>query len=423
MGQNPATTQEMNASSTCVRILEFDGDCDVDDEESRRHRRTIVIYVLMRHLHRSSYRIGPLSTDLVKRWRARRDLLSVAPMMDVTDRYFRYMMRLLTKRTRLYTEMFVDDTLLNAGDDFLNRFLDYEDVQHPVAVQLGGSDPEKLAAVAEICSDRKYDEINLNCGCPSSRVSKHMFGARLMLDPHRVRKICYAMIRRVGHKCPVTVKCRLGADDRDSYEELCEFVRIVASSGVHHFIVHARKCLLSGLSTKQNRSIPPLKYDWLRRLKRDFPDLRISLNGGVKTLDHAAELLGVPASPFAPVDDVSLPTHDFWALDSVMIGRGAWKAPWEFADADRRIFGEARNPTDGRSRRDVVREFVEVAEDRWDLGPRESLNVLKPVCSLLKGQPGSALFRRFVHREASKGTRSDLSKLIEEGFCLMDSGA
>jgi tRNA-dihydrouridine synthase A len=193
-----------------------------------------------------------------------RDLLSIAPMMDVTDRHYRTFMRNLTRHTKLYTEMYAADTLLAQGGQhyLLDHFLGFDRVQHPVAAQLGGDSPDKLAECTDVCRRWGYDEVNLNCGCPSTRAVASCFGAKLMLEPERVREITSAMRRRVassGSDCPVTVKCRLGVDERDSYEQLCGFVRAAAAAGVTHFILHARKCLLDGLSTRQNREVPELR--------------------------------------------------------------------------------------------------------------------------------------------------------------------
>eukprot|EP00939_MAST-03C_sp_MAST-3C-sp1_P002863 g2863.t1 len=389
-------------------------------------------------------RAGPLAFRYAKTWGFDRDMLSIAPMMEVTDRPYRFFMRLLTKRTRLYTEMVVGDMLTRQTEERMVRKLYYDRVQHPIAVQLGGNDPEVTGKAAELSRRFGYDEVNLNCGCPSSRVSKGMFGAKLMLDPHRVRRICSEMIRRVGHDTPVTVKCRLGADDCDSYEELCNFIKVVATSGVHHFIVHARKCILSGLSTKQNRSIPPLRYDWLYRLKQDFPDLRISLNGGVKTLDHAAKILHVPTSVArttsketarggggggaeisAKWDEASMfVDHDYRELDSVMLGRAAWHTPWIFADADRRMFG-SKNPLSGQSRNDVVREYCSYVEDRISSDP-DHLQIkpgtfAKPICNLYSGISGTAKFR--AHMRTNMRNSHDFTAVVEEALGFLSKEA
>jgi tRNA-dihydrouridine synthase len=216
------------------------------------------------------------------------DVLSVAPMMEWTTRHYRFLARLLSRRTRLYTEMVVANTLLfsphSAG------FLRFSEAERPVACQVGGSDPAALAAAAVLVERAGYDEVNLNCGCPSPRVAgKGAFGASLMFSPELVRDCVAAM--RAAVRIPVTVKCRLGADDLDSYEAFSHFVRTVASGGCSHFIVHARKCLLKGLDPKGNRTVPPLRYTWVQRLALEEPGLRVSINGGVLGLAQAEQLL------------------------------------------------------------------------------------------------------------------------------------
>jgi tRNA-dihydrouridine synthase A len=334
-------------------------------------------------------------------------------------------MRMITKRTRLYTEMYVDKTLLyQKTPEDLAKFLRFDRVQHPIAVQLGGNDPESLGKAAELCREYKYDEIDLNCGCPSKTVSKNMFGAKLMLRPHLVRRICHEMIRRVGHDTPVTVKCRLGADDCDTYEELLDFVRIVKTCGVEHFIFHARKCLLNGLSTKKNRSVPPLKYDWVHRLKKEFPDLRVSLNGGVKSLDVTARELNLSqsSSSSSSSSPVSSFPHNRTDLDSVMIGRGAWHNPWMLSNVDTKIFGEKKNPSSGRSRRDVILEYSDYVErlideaDPKQRKPRIS-TFTGPVANLVKGIPGGKQFKHYIFKNlTTKSQRTDFKNVMYEGF-------
>ncbi|KAH9091434.1 hypothetical protein Ae201684P_010980 [Aphanomyces euteiches] len=294
--------------------------------------------------------------------------LSVAPMMDWTDRHYRFMMRQITRKTLLYTEMVVDETLMHQKHN-LDYFLGHDAAEYPLALQLGGNDPETLGEVAKMAAAYgNFHEINLNVGCPSPKVSKRCFGARLMLDPILVRDICYEMRRQVT-STPITVKCRLGVDDFDSYEYLHKFVTTVASSGVTEFTVHARKCWLDGLrlSPHENRTVPPLNYASVGRLKADFPDLKIMLNGGVASIQHAAELL----------EDSSL------NVDGVMIGRAAYNTPWNFCDADRLLFGES-NP--GLSRRQVVANYLDYAEDmqeRWGK-VRSSGQYAMPTSLLLK---------------------------------------
>ncbi|HEX7965927.1 MAG TPA: tRNA dihydrouridine(20/20a) synthase DusA [Gammaproteobacteria bacterium] len=240
----------------------------------------------------------------------------VAPMMDYTDRHFRYFIRLMSRHTRLYTEMLTTGALLH-GDP--RRFLEFHPAEHPLALQLGGSEPDALAACARLAADYGYDEVNLNAGCPSDRVQQGRFGACLMNEPGLVKECVTAMA--AASPLPVTVKTRIGVDQRDSYEELADFVGVVAEGGCRVFIIHARKAWLKGLSPKENREIPPLRYDVAERLKRDFPALTVVVNGGVQTLDAMERHLG--------------------AFDGVMVGREAVSNPYLFADVDRRFFDPA----------------------------------------------------------------------------------
>lgn len=221
---------------------------------------------------------------------SRGDVLSIAPMMEYTDRHFRFLMRLLTRRTRLYTEMVVDSTLIHSPQ--AKGYLRFSPEEHPIACQLGGSSPSSLAAAARLVEEMGYDEVNLNCGCPSPKVAgKGCFGAALMLTPEVVRDCVAAMRNSVS--IPVTVKCRLGVDKIDSYEAFREFVTTVSSAGCQHFMIHARKCLLKGLDTKGNRTVPPLKYAWVQRIALEFPHIRFSLNGGITSWKQAEQLLAL----------------------------------------------------------------------------------------------------------------------------------
>ncbi len=240
--------------------------------------------------------------------------LSVAPMMDWTDRHCRVLHRSLTSRALLYTEMLTTGAILH-GDRA--RLLAFDPLEHPVALQLGGSDPADLAAAARIGEAEGYDEINLNVGCPSDRVQSGRFGACLMREPELVAEGMAAMIAAV--RVPVTVKCRIGVDDQDPEESLFRLVDLSAAAGVTRFIVHARKALLQGLSPKQNRDVPPLNYPLVYRLKRERPDLHISINGGIASLDEADAHLAY--------------------VDGVMIGRAAYHTPAMLAEVDRRVFG------------------------------------------------------------------------------------
>ena len=297
--------------------------------------------------------------------------LSVAPMMEWTDRHERYFLRLLTRRTLLYTEMIATGALLH-GD--AARHLRFDPAEHPVAVQLGGSDPAALADCAAMAGDWGYDEINLNVGCPSDRVQAARFGACLMEEPALVRD-CVAAMRAATDK-PVTVKSRIGVDDRDSYDDLRGFVECVAESGCGTFIVHARKALLAGLSPKQNREIPPLHYEYVYRLKRDFPGLTVVLNGGVLSLDAAMDHAN--------------------RVDGVMIGRAAYRDPWLLSAVDGRVFGQA-GPV--ASRRDAVHAYLPYVRARLDEGvPLHAMT--RHILGLFNGRRGARRWRRYLSENA-----------------------
>lgn len=293
-----------------------------------------------------------------------RAVLSLAPMMEVTDRHFRHLLRGLTARTQLWTEMVVDATVHHSP--LLDRHLSFSPCEHPVVCQLGGNDPSSMAAAAEVVQSFGYDEVNVNCGCPSDRVQAGCFGAALMLQPDVVRRVTHEMRRRV--RIPVTVKCRLGADDCDTFDHVVGFVEAVRASGVRHVIVHARKCLLSGLSAKQNRSVPPLRYDWVFRLAARFPEMDFSLNGGVRTLREAEALLERRAWPSGEwaEDDPAGTGCKGGGLFSVMVGRGMWHDPWHWGDADRRLFG-VRNP--GLSRAEVLERYLSYVDRMEEAHP------------------------------------------------------
>ena len=299
--------------------------------------------------------------------------LSVAPMMDWTDRHERAFLRTISRRILLYTEMVTTGAILHGDRD---RFLGFEESEHPVALQLGGSEPADLAACAREGEARGYDEINLNLGCPSDRVQRGRFGACLMTEPALVADCVAAMIAAVA--IPVTVKTRIGVDDQDSYEALQAFVATVAEAGCRTFTIHARKAWLSGLSPKQNREIPPLRYEVVHALKRDFPDLQIVLNGGVMDLDEAEAHLT--------------------QVDGVMIGRAAYQSPYILAEADRRFFGETAEPL---SREAVVEAFLPYVERQLARGvPLKSIT--RHMLGLFNGLPGARAWRRHLAEEAHK---------------------
>jgi tRNA-dihydrouridine synthase A len=255
---------------------------------------------------------------------------SVAPMQEWTDRHDRYFLRLISRRALLYTEMIVADAVLRGPRE---RLLAFTAAERPLALQLGGADPAKLAAAAAAGEAFGYDEINLNVGCPSDRVAAGRFGACLMAEPETVAA-CVAAMRMVV-AVPVTVKCRVGIDDRDGYDDLRGFIDRVADAGCTSFVVHARKAVLGGLSPKQNREVPPLRYELVYRLKQERSDLEIVLNGGIRDWDQIARHLA----------------H----VDGVMVGREAYQNPWFLAEADRRIWGEVRPPP---SRLDVIEAML-----------------------------------------------------------------
>ncbi|MFT4099925.1 MAG: tRNA dihydrouridine(20/20a) synthase DusA [Burkholderiaceae bacterium] len=293
--------------------------------------------------------------------------LSVAPMMAWTDRHCRFFHRRLTRRTLLYTEMVTTGALLH-GD--VPAHLDFDASEHPLALQLGGSEPDDLAACARLAQRWGYDEINLNCGCPSERVRRGAFGACLMAEPLLVRDAVRAM--RDACELPVTVKHRIGIDRVESYEFVRDFVGTVAQGGVAAFIVHARNAWLQGLSPKENREIPPLRYELAYRLKTDFPSLTIVVNGGVVSFDQV---------------DVHR-RH----VDGVMIGREAYHNPWLLADADRRAFGEpaADDPID---RWRVAADMADYARSVVRRG--EPLrNVTRHLLGLFNGLPGARRWRQ-----------------------------
>ncbi len=294
-------------------------------------------------------------------------------MMEWTDRHCRVFLRAITKRTLLYTEMVHTGAILR-GD--AGRHLGHDPVEHPLALQLGGSNPADLAAAARMGRDYGYDEINLNVGCPSERVSAGRFGACLMAEPELVADCVAAMAEAVD--IPVTVKSRIGIDERDSYEELAVFIEAVAARGCRTFIIHARKAWLSGLSPKQNREVPPLRYEFVQRIKADFPALEIILNGGVDSLTAAAEHLS--------------------ALDGVMIGRVAYNDPWILRDADARIFAGQAGP---ESRHAVIDSLLPYIEAQCGAGvPLQRMT--RHMIGLFNGLPGARAWRRHLSENARR---------------------
>lgn len=301
--------------------------------------------------------------------------LSIAPMLDWTDRYFRYFVRLITRHTLLYTEMVTTAALLHRDPD---RFLQFDPHEHPVALQLGGSNPEDLARCSRLGEKWGYDEINLNLGCPSDRVQSGRFGACLMAEPELVADGVKAMMDAVT--IPVTVKHRTGIDDLDSYQQLCDFVGILSGAGCRTFIVHARQAWLQGLSPQENREIPPLRCDRVYRLKKDFPDKEIVINGGIKSLAECNHHLGM--------------------VDGVMIGREAYRNPWILAEADRLLFGD---PHPLPTRHEIVAQFIPFVEEELARGV-PLIRIARHTLGLFRGQPGARSWRRHLSENAgSKG--------------------
>lgn len=297
-------------------------------------------------------------------------LISVAPMMDYTDRHYRNFMRLITKHTLLYTEMITDKAVIHGDRE---RLIGFENTEHPIALQLGGSTPELLIEAAKIAQDFGYDEINLNVGCPSDRVQSGAFGLCLMKKPELVSECISAMANAVS--IPVTVKTRTGVDDLDSYEYLHQFIETVKQAPCEHFIIHARKGWLNGLSPKENRTIPPLQYERVYQLKKDFPDLEISINGGVETLEQAD-------------------TH-LEHVDAVMIGRAAYHNPYALAAVDEKYFDGQPAP----SREEVVEQFIPYIEQQMAKGIHLN-SITRHIIGLFQGQPGAKNWRRYISENA-----------------------
>lgn len=309
----------------------------------------------------------------MNRGKATHSLFSVAPMMDWTDRHCRFFHRQLSARVRLYTEMLTTGAVL-FGDR--QRLLGFHPSEHPVALQLGGSDPADLARAAEIGAGFGYDEINLNCGCPSDRVQQGRFGACLMAEPELVAECWKAMNEAVGGSIPITIKCRIGIDEQDSEEDLARFVGTVASAGCRIFVIHARKAWLQGLSPKENRAVPPLDYDRVYRLKQANPDLVIILNGGIVSLDEAKRHLE--------------------QVDGVMLGRAAYQHPNLIAELDRALYGD---PAPVPAGSEVIARMIPYAEAELAAGTRLS-SITRHMMGLMDGKPGARAWRRYLAEEA-----------------------
>ncbi|PXW82910.1 tRNA-U16,U17-dihydrouridine synthase [Ruegeria sp. P4] len=322
-----------------------------------------------------------------KIWNSAR--LSVAPMMDWTTRECRYLHRLLSKETLLYTEMVTAPALVRGRALHL---LDHDVSEHPVALQLGGSDPDELAEAARLGAEAGYDEINLNCGCPSDRVQSGAFGAILMQSPELVADCMAAMAQAVDVE--VTVKCRIGVDDQNPQDVLPEFLEKIRAAGVNRVTIHARKAWLKGLSPKENRDIPPLDYELVHQMKASFPDMHISINGGIATLEDAQAQLAR-------------------GLDGVMIGRAAYHQPADvLCAADPRIFGtgEVTDPVS------VVQDMLPYIEREMQQGARLH-QISRHMLGLFAGRPGARQWRRHLSEGASR--KGAGPELVEEALDLV----
>lgn len=318
--------------------------------------------------------------------------LSVAPMMDWTDRHCRYFHRLMSRRAVLYTEMVTADAVIHGDRE---RLLGFSDAEHPVVLQLGGSGPAKLSEAARIGADHGYDAINLNCGCPSDRVQSGTFGACLMRDADHVAGLVDTM--RAATEIPVSVKCRIGVDDQDPRMVLPDFIAKVHDAGADAVIVHARKAWLEGLSPKENRDVPPLDYELVLAMKAQFPDLWIGINGGIANLSDAKDLLDQ-------------------GMDEVMIGRAAYQTPADILlHADEVLFGDA---TTSNSRADIVREMLPYIENHLGSGGRVN-QITRHMIGLFAGLPGARQWRRIL----SEGAHLDGAgvALVEQALSAVEN--
>ena len=294
-------------------------------------------------------------------------LVSIAPMMDWTDKHCRYFYRLISKNVQLYTEMITTKAILR-GDK--NRLLDFNAIENPLVLQLGGSDPKEMAACALIAQDWGYDEVNINVGCPSDRVLSGSFGACLMKEPNLVAQCVESMTDKC--EIPVTVKHRIGIDDMESYDELSDFVFQISNKGCQHFIVHARKAWLKGLSPKENRTIPPLNYSWVYQLKKDFPSLKITINGGIESCEDVKKHLEL--------------------VDGVMMGRSIYHNPFLLREIDKTIFDENNILID---REQILKKYMTYIEKHSQNGvPIRSMT--RHILGIYHGEANAKLFRRLL---------------------------
>jgi tRNA-dihydrouridine synthase A len=314
----------------------------------------------------------------------------IAPMMDRSDRHSRFFLRLFSRRILLYTEMVTAAAVVHGDRD---RLLGFSDEEHPLAVQLGGSDPELLSRAAVVCRDYGYDEINLNCGCPSDRVQSGSFGACLMQEPALVAECVAALESASG--LPVTVKHRTGIDRQEDYDRFADFAAAQIDAGAQALIVHARNAWLQGLSPRQNREIPPLKYDWVYRLKRDFPEHEIVINGGIKSLEDCLQHL----------------RH----VDGVMLGREPYHNPWLLRDVDRVIFGTQDGPP--LERLELLRRMYPYIESQLAAGTPLSRQV-RHLIGLFNGVPNARRWRRYISENTRPGNAG--LEVLRQAESLLD---
>jgi tRNA-dihydrouridine synthase A len=310
-------------------------------------------------------------------------------MMDWTDRHCRYFHRLLAPNAMLYTEMVTTGAIIHGDTD---RYLAFNTQEHPLALQLGGSDPEDLVSCARIAQQRGFDEINLNVGCPSDRVQRGRFGACLMLEPDLVRDCMSAMLDAVD--IPVTIKTRLGVDDHYSYQYMSDFVGKVAESGCRVFIMHARKAILAGLSPKQNREVPPLHHDWVYRLKQESPALEIVINGGI--------------------DSVGTAKNHLEYVDGIMLGRAAYQTPWVLSQCQQQLF---EKPAVTRPE-DVIWPMTDYLERQVKKGTAVK-HISRHLLGLFQGKPGAKAWRRYLSENAYKDDNN--TKLLLQALAVMKS--
>ncbi len=319
--------------------------------------------------------------------------LSIAPMMDCTDRHFRMIMRKITSEALLYTEMIVAQSLIYTEKK--EKFLDFDDEEHPISIQFGGDNPEILKEVARMAQDWGYDEINFNVGCPSPRVCSGNFGASLMKDPEKVARC----IESLKNNCslPVTIKHRIGVDNDDSFINLNNFVRFIANAGADRFTIHARKAILKGLNPKQNRTVPPLKYDVVKKLKKLNPGLLIEINGGFTNIEESLKAL-----------------NDF---DGVMIGRSVYKHPLRWSEIDKKIYGINTKP---KFASDIINSLIPYIDDHLSKGGK-SWDICKHLINLVEGIPKAKFWRNQISTKSIK-KELDIEYLFKSTSWLKEMG-